>query len=91
MTHAQEAIAPLLPPERPKVLGGRLRVPDQTTLTGIMFVLRSDIPRHVPAAGEGQRRDCRRRLRDWPEAGVWERLHRVVLNRTGAATYMYDP
>ena len=28
---------------------------------------------------------CWRRLRDWQQAGVWERLHRVLLDRLGAA------
>jgi transposase len=38
------AIAPLLPPERPKPKGGRPRVPDRAALTGILFVLRSGCP-----------------------------------------------
>ena len=29
---------------------------------------------------------CWRRLRDWQAAGVWARLHRVLLDRLGAAT-----
>jgi hypothetical protein len=28
---------------------------------------------------------CWRRLRDWQEAGVWERLHRALLDRLGEA------
>jgi transposase len=28
---------------------------------------------------------CWRRLRDWQRAGVWERLHRVLLDRLGIA------
>ena len=39
-----EVIAPLLPPEPPKLKGGRPRVPDRAALTGILFVLRSGIP-----------------------------------------------
>ena len=56
-----EAIAPLLLEEPPKATGGRPRVPDRATLGGIVVVLRSGCPW--------------RRLRDWQEAGVWERLH----------------
>lgn len=26
---------------------------------------------------------CWRRLRDWQQAGVWDRLHRLVLDRLG--------
>src|SRR5438046_2877155 len=39
-----QTIAPLLPADRPKPKGGRPRVPDRATLTGILFVLRSGIP-----------------------------------------------
>jgi transposase len=28
---------------------------------------------------------CWRRLKEWQEAGVWERLHRVLLDRLGEA------
>ena len=28
---------------------------------------------------------CWRRLRDWQEAGVWNRLHQTLLDRLGAA------
>ncbi|MBA2450262.1 MAG: transposase [Chloroflexi bacterium] len=34
-----EAIQPLLPRERPKPEGGRLRVPDRAALGGFIFVL----------------------------------------------------
>jgi len=30
-------------------------------------------------------RPAARRLRDWQEAGVWEELHRVLLDRLGEA------
>ena len=43
------AIDPLLPPEPPKPQGGRYRVPDRACLTGIIFVLKSELPReHFP-------------------------------------------
>ncbi len=37
-------IEPLFPPEPPKPRGGRPRIPDRASLTGIVFVLRSGIP-----------------------------------------------
>lgn len=37
-------IEPLLPPEPPKPKGGRPRIPARSTLTGILFVLKSGIP-----------------------------------------------
>jgi transposase len=82
-----ETIAPLLPPEQPKPKGGRPRVPDRAALTGIIFVLKSGIPWDMlpQELGCGSGVTCWRRLRDWQEAGVWERLHHALLNRLGAA------
>ena len=80
-----EVIAPLLPPEPPKPKGGRPRVPDRATLTGILFVLRSGIPWELlpQEMGCGSGVTCWRRLRDWQQAGVWDRLHRTLLDRLG--------
>ena len=79
-------IEPLLPAERPKPQGGRPRCGDRVALAGIIFVLRSGIPwemlpRELGCSGM----TCWRRLRDWHEAGVWTRLHRVLLERLGDA------
>jgi transposase len=76
-------IAPLLPPERAKPKGGRPRVPDRAALTGILFVLRTGIPWEMlpREMGCGSGVTCWRRLRDWQEAGVWDRLHRELLRR----------
>ena len=82
-----EAIEPLLPVEPPKPQGGRPRVPDRATLTGIVFVLRSGIPWELlpQEMGCGSGVTCWRRLRDWQAAGVWDRLHRTLLDRLGRA------
>jgi transposase len=74
-------IAPLLPPEPPKPKGGRPRVSDRAALTGILFVLKTGIPwEYLPAEmGCGSGMTCWRRLRDWYQAGVWRRLHQVLL------------
>jgi transposase len=76
-------LKPLLPPEPPKAKGGRPPVPNRAVLTGILFVLRSGIPwEMLPAEmGCGSGVTCWRRLRDWQQAGVWERLHRALLGR----------
>src|SRR5690349_4897348 len=76
-------IAPLLPSERPKSKGGRPPVSARAALTGILFVLRSGIPwEMLPAEmGCGSGVTCWRRLRDWQQAGVWERVHRELLKR----------
>jgi transposase len=82
-----EIIEPLLLKEPPKPKGGRPRIDDRATLTGIVFVLKSGIPWEMlpKEMGCGSGSTCWRRLRDWQEAGVWEELHRVLLERLGAA------
>lgn len=78
-----ERVAPLLPPapERRRRHPGRLRVPDRAAPAGILYVLWTGVAwRDVPAEMVG----CSgvtawRRLRDWTEAGVWPRLHAVLL------------
>lgn len=76
-------VAPLLPPEPPKPKGGRPRRNDRAALTGIIFVLKSGIPWEMlpQELGCGSGMTCWRRLRDWQQAGVWERLHQELLRR----------
>ncbi len=78
-------VEPLLPPEPPKPKGGRPRLPDRAALTGILFVLQSGIPWEMlpQEMGCGSGMTCWRRLRDWQEAGVWDRLQRALLDRLG--------
>jgi transposase len=82
-----ETIEPLLPPEPPKPQGGRPRIDDRAALTGIVFVLKSGIPWEMlpQEMGCGSGMTCWRRLKEWQEAGVWEKLHRVLLDRLGEA------
>ncbi len=80
-----KVIEPLLPEEPPKPKGGRPRVPNRATLAGIIFVLKSGIPwKMLPKEmGCGSGVTCWRRLRDWQKAGVWQRLHRLLLDLLG--------
>src|SRR6185436_11581421 len=82
-----EAIEPLLPTEPPKPKGGRPRVPDRACLTGIIFVLRTGLPwGMLPAEmGWGSGSTCWRRLVEWQTVGVWQKLHRVLLDWLGDA------
>ncbi|MFM7099096.1 MAG: transposase, partial [Gemmataceae bacterium] len=74
-------IQPLLPEAKPRrfMYPGRKRLDDRKALTGILFVLITGIGwQYLPKEmGCGSGMTCWRRLRDWNEAGVWEKLHKV--------------
>ena len=76
-------IAPHLPKRkrRAKRKGGRPRVADRATLTGILFVLRHGLPwGALPRElGCGSGVTCWRRLAAWQQAGVWARVWRALL------------
>ena len=81
-------IEPLLPKvERRFRYPGRKRLPDRQALQGILFVLSTGIAwRHLPAElGFGGGSTCHRRMDEWQRAGVWERLHALLLERLRAA------
>ena len=81
-------VEPLLPPRAAHPQGGHpFTVPDRAALTGIIFVLKTGIPwEYLPQElGCGSGMTCWRRLRDWQAAGVWQRLHAVLLDRLGQA------
>ena len=83
-----EIIEPLLPEKaRRWRYPGRKPVSNRAALTGVLFVLKTgmgweDLPLEM---GCGSGMTCWRRLRDWQEAGVWERLHQELLARLHAA------
>jgi transposase len=80
-------IEPLLPEQPPRPKGGRPPISDRKVLTGILFVLMTGLPWELlpPEMGCGSGMTCWRRLRDWQKAGVWDRLHKVLLDRLGEA------
>jgi transposase len=81
-------VQPLLPKvERRFRYPGRKRLPDRQALQGILFVLHTGIAwRHLPLElGFGSGSTCYRRLDEWQQAGVWERLHALLLNELRAA------
>src|SRR5881397_742395 len=83
-----ELTEPLLPvKERRFRYPGRKRLPDREALQGILFVLHTGISwTHLPTElGFGSGVTCWRRLEEWQRAGVWERLHALLLSRLRAA------
>ena len=83
-----ELVEPLLPKkERRLRYPGRKRLPDRQALCGILFVLHTGIAwTHLPRElGFGSGVTCWRRLDEWQEAGVWDRLHHLLLTRLRAA------
>jgi len=76
-------IGPLLPPPKPRRFRypGRKPITNRQALTGILFVLRTGIPWELlpKEMGCGSGVSCWRRLRDWEAAGVWLKVHELVL------------
>jgi len=66
---------------------GRKRLSDLQALQGILFVLHTGMSwTHLPLElGFGSGVTCWRRLDEWQKAGVWERLHELLLARLRAA------
>ena len=82
-------IQPLLPPPKPRrdIFPGRRPLDRRKVLTGILFVLRTglrwnDLPAEL-GCGSGSR--CRRYLRAWARAGVWAKLHALLLAELNGA------
>lgn len=80
-----ERVAPLLPPRPPQPKGGRPWADDKACFAGIVYVLRNgvrwnDLPRCFPSDTT-----CWRRQDAWTRAGVWDAVHRVILEELAAA------
>jgi transposase len=83
-----ELIEPLIPKVKRRYrYPGRKRIDDRSVLRGILFVLQTGIPwEYLPQEmGCGSGMTCWRRLREWQEAGVWQRLHELLLARLNEA------
>lgn len=82
-------VEPLLPPprRRRRKHPGRKPLGNRKVLSGILFVLMSGIPWEVlpKEMGCGSGMTCWRRLHTWQKAGVWDRLHGVLLSRLRGA------
>ena len=78
-----ELVEPLLPKVKRRFrFPGRKRVNNRIALRGILFVLKTgipweDFPKEMGCSGM----TLWRRLSEWQEAGVWDDIHRVLLDR----------
>lgn len=83
-----ELIQPLLPQKQRRFrFPGRKRIDDRAVLTGIIFVLKTGIPwEALPREmGCGCGMTCWRRLQQWQQQGVWQKLHEVLLAKLRGA------
>src|SRR5512135_160193 len=84
-----ERLRPLLPPPPPRRFRfpGRKPLDHRRILTGILFVLKTGIAwEDLPAElGCGCGKTCREHLKRWHEAGVWTKLHAVLLAELNGA------
>ena len=80
-------IQPVLPPEKTRPKGGRPRVFDRLAQTGILFVARTGTAWELlpPGLEFGSGMTCRRRLRDWQVAGIWQKIWKKLLDELGLA------
>lgn len=83
-----QVIEPLLPKSRRRRRRhpGRRPLDNRKVMSGILFVLKSgiaweDFPCEMGCCGM----TLLNRLRQWQRAGVWKRMHRVMLDRLRAA------
>ncbi|WP_442788423.1 transposase [Kitasatospora sp. YST-16] len=81
-----EVVEPMLPVRR-RPATGRPSLGDRGCLQGILFVLHTGIqwewlPQEL---GFGSGMTCWRRLREWQDTGVWDRLQGVLLSELDRA------
>ena len=75
-----ELVEPLLPKHPPRPKGGKPPVDDRVCLTGILFVLKTGIPwEDFPCEMGCCGMTLWNRLNAWRKAGVWQRLHELLL------------
>ena len=79
-------VEPLLPKHPPSPKGGQPPISDRVCLTGILFVLRTgipweDFPHEMGCCGM----TLWNRLKAWKLAGVWQKIHELVLDKMRGA------
>src|SRR6185312_1514518 len=73
-------VEPLLPKHTHTPGMGAVRIDDRVCFTGILFVLKTGIPwEDFPQEMGCSGMTLHNRLCEWAEAGVWQKLHEVLL------------
>jgi transposase len=82
-----DIVEPLIPRFEPRPQGGGTApVDERAVFTAIVFVLTSGCAwRHLPPSFGVSVPTAHRRFMMWADAGVFDQLHREVLDRLGAA------
>ena len=84
-----QRLEPLLPAPKPRRFRfpGRRPLDNRKLLTGIIFVLKTGLDwEDLPAElGWGCGKTCKNTLRAWQAAGIWDRLHRLLLRELQGA------
>lgn len=78
-----EICEPVIPRLKKSLKGGRPPVGNRQALAGILFVLKTGIAwEYLPLEmGCGSGMTCWRRLVAWQKAGVWDKLHQLLLEK----------
>jgi transposase len=85
-----DRVAPLIPPHPPQPKGGRPFADDRACFNGIVFQLRNAVRwNHLPPCFPSGV-TCWRRHRDWTHAGVWDAVHRIIVEELAVAGLL-DP
>src|SRR5678809_1593945 len=81
-----DLVKPILPAHPPSPKVGKPRIDDRVCLTGILFVLKTGIPwEDFPCEMGCCGMTLWNRLDEWRKAGVWDALHRLLLDKLRAA------
>jgi transposase len=79
-------IESFFPIYEPSPEGGRPPVPNRVVVTCILFVLKTGIAwEDLPLEIGCSYKTCQRRLREWCELGIWQRIFVHLLTRLRAA------
>lgn len=82
-----QEVSPLLPVHVPSSKGGRPRADDRPCLLALIYMLREGGTwRRLPRLELACPSHCTvwRRLQEWSNAGLWEKLHQRLLNHLGS-------